>query len=266
MRKIFLIATVVFLFGHSGRTQTVMLHNLPGNSTSFSVKFQHPFFTRTGSPLYSGIYEVFVNTPIGEKYGLEMAVPFSYSSMEGFYEDGVGNVYIGLQTRKAFADNAGSSGAFGLFLPTAYSKTEIFGSLANFINYYKYVSETVTIYGNYAYRTYTPTNVMVTFEIGPALTIPISDEGRDANLLLHYGGGLGFELQKITLFTELTGLMIINEYSRELSDRFTHSFGFGMQYKGHNFRPAIFFNLYLKENLSDVVDGVLSLKIEVGRD
>jgi hypothetical protein len=49
----------------------------------------------------------------------------------------------------------------------------------------------------------------------------------------------------------------------DFGDRFEYSINFGASYVSESVSPGIFYKLYLKEDLSDWVDGVLGINIEV---
>ena len=161
-----------------------------------------------------------------------------------------------------FKDNNGSVGSFGLFLPTADEDIGFFGILTNYYDIHKYASDLLTIYGNYAYHNLLSQGVRFGLEIGPNLMIPTKGKG-DTELFIHYGLTAGFQGNKFAIFTELVGLVIITEDSDEFSDRFVHSIDLGATYISNSISPGVFYKLYLKENLSDIVKGVLGIKIDV---
>ena len=83
--------------------------------------------------------------------------------------------------------------------------------------------------------------------------------GRDTELFIHYGYTVGFQGENFAIFTELVGLVIITEFS----DCFINSIDLGATYISNSISPGVFYKLYLKEDLSDIVDGVLGIKIDV---
>ena len=82
-------------------------------------------------------------------------------------------------------------------------------------------------------------------------------------LFIHYGISGEFKLTNVTLSAELAELAIISEDIDDFEDRFTHSLAFGAQWIGSNIKPGIFYQIYLKEDFRDVVDGILGIKVDV---
>ena len=73
----------------------------------------------------------------------------------------------------------------------------------------------------------------------------------------------GFQAENFSIMTELIGIVIITEEADDFSDRFEHSINFGASYISKNVTPGIFYKLYLSEDLSDRIDGVLGINIEI---
>ena len=62
---------------------------------------------------------------------------------------------------------------------------------------------------------------------------------------------------------ELIGLAIITEDVDDFNDRFLHTLVFGGQWNAGTIKPGLFYKIYLKDELSDLVDGVLGIKLDV---
>jgi len=60
----------------------------------------------------------------------------------------------------------------------------------------------------------------------------------------------------------IVGLAVITEEADEFGDRFTHSLVFGSQWTEGIVKPGIFYQIYLDEDMEEVVDGVFGIKIE----
>ncbi len=245
--------------------QTFILHSMPKEKSQFGLRFMRPAFEQDEdlSPL-SGVYDFSLNIPLSETWNIVGSIPYvTFAFGESDAENGVGNIYIGAQTHDGFKDNNGSVGSFGLFLPTAKEDIGFFGMLTNYYDIHKYVSDLLTIYGNYAYHKLSSQGLRYGLEIGPNIMISTKGEGRDTELFMHYGLTAGFQGKNFAIFTELVGLVIITEDIDEFSDRFYHSIDLGATYISNNISPGVFYKLYLKENLSDIVKGVLGIKIDV---
>jgi hypothetical protein len=82
-------------------------------------------------------------------------------------------------------------------------------------------------------------------------------------LFIHYGISGGFKMTNVMLSAELGGLVFISEDIDDFEDRFVHSLAFGAQWTGSNIKPGIYYQIYLKEDFRDVVDGILGIKVDV---
>ena len=152
----------------------------------------------------------------------------------------------------------------GIFLPTAKDDFyPMFLSVySNFYELQKYFPDLLTIYGNYAYFRNQSRGAIFGVEIGPNLFLFTKGKQRN-ELYAHYGIFGGFKLTSITFSAELEGLAIITGYQDNFEDRFVHSLAFGAQWTGSNIRPGIYYQIYLKEDIRDFVDGVLGIKVDV---
>ena len=150
-----------------------------------------------------------------------------------------------------------------MYLPTAAEDIKFFGIFTNFEEYYKYAADVLTLTGNFAYFNLIPGGARFGLEIGPDIMIPTQRDAGDTELLLHYGLTAGYLTENFSLITELIGLFIITEDADDFGDSFEHSINFGASYVSETITPGIFYKIYLSEDLSDVIDGVLGINIEV---
>ena len=247
--------------------QTYLFQGLPQPKPQLSLRFMHPDF-KYGSDLstLSGIYDLSVNIPISQKLNLVASFPYMTFKVNENSESGVGNIFMGLQTYRELSKGASSVGSFGLYLPTAGEDySGLLGAFTHYIGYPKYVNDLLTFYGNYAYVSRTPKGFRLGLEIGPNIVIPI-DDGGDTEVLAHYGFTFGFQDENFAVLSELMGLVIITEEADDFGDRFLHSLDFGFTYLRYSVKPGIFYKLYLKEDFSDMVEGVLGIKVDVAID
>ncbi len=247
--------------------QTFLFQGLPKEKTQFGLRFMRPTF-KYGSDLstLSGIYDFSLNIPINETLNFVGSIPYlTFAFEDNNTESGVGNIYFGLQTHRDFNDNNSSIGSFGLYFPTAKDDISgFFGVFTHFVDYHKYISDLLTIYGNYAHYNNTSQGVRFGLEIGPNLMIPTKrGYNTETELFIHYGITFGFQDENFAILTELIGLALITEDVDEFKDRFVHSIDFGFTYISNSVTPGIFYKLYLKEDFSDIVEGVLGIKIDI---
>jgi hypothetical protein len=263
-----LVAGILFsVLVNCVRAQTFLFQGLPQQKSQIGLRFMRPDF-KYGSDLstLSGIYDFSVNIPLSQNLNLVGSIPYMTFKFENFSESGVGNIFIGLQTHSGFNKGKSSAGSFGLYLPTSGEDIcGLFGAYTHFIDYAKYVTDLLTFYGNYSYVNRTPKGFRLGVEIGPDLVIPTGDGG-DTDFLIHYGFTFGFQDENFAVLSELMGLVIITEEADDFGDRFLHSLDFGFTYLRYNVKPGIFYKLYLKDDFSDIVEGVLGIKVDVTVD
>ena len=214
--------------------------------------------------IFSGIYDFSINVPVSENWNLTASFPYltaSTGDSEG--DEGTGNVFVGIQHLHKSDDKKSAVTSFGIYLPTADRETMIFGLLTHFEEYKKYTSDVITLYGNFAYFNIGAPGARFGLEIGPDILIPRENSSSGTEFLIHYGLTAGFHGDRFALITELVGLAIITQDVTDFSDRFEHSINFGASYLGKNFSPGVFYKIYLKEDMRDLVNGVLGINLEV---
>lgn len=258
---------LVGLLCHSVSAQTFLLQSLPEDNPQFGLRYLRPNFEwDVDFSTFSGIYDLSFSVPVSSNLNLVGSLPFTTVDSEGEKsESGIGNIYIGFQTRRLLTPEKTSSVSFGLFLPTASEDkfgVYFFNILTNLHQQEKYLPDMLTFYGNYAHHSVLPSGVKLGVEFGPQLYVPTDDEGNENELFIHYGFTGGAQVTNLAIFAELVGLCIITEEVDDFGDRFTHSLAFGAQWTGGIVEPGIFYQIYLDEDMEEVVDGVLGIKIE----
>ncbi|MCU0644172.1 MAG: transporter [bacterium] len=253
------------LFG-SLSAQNFLFQPLPKNTSELGLRFMRPNFERGDDlSLLSGTYDFYLNIPMNREFNIFASLPFStFSAEDEDSESGIGNIYIGFQTKPSSGLGSKASLSFGVFLPTATDEMSpaILGAYSNYYELQKYVPDMLTVYGNYSFLSNQSRGAIFGVELGPNLFIP-TKEGGQVELFAHYGISGGFKLNKIMLSAELTGLAIISEDIDDFADRFIHSLAFGAQWTGGTIRPTIFYQIYLDEEYRDFIDGVLGIKFDV---
>lgn len=246
--------------------QHFLLQNPPTNRSELGLRFMRPNFSEDDDhlSLLSAVYDLNISVPFGKDWAFIGSFPFSYFAAKGGdSESGIGNIYVGLQTRPPTASANKSSLSFGIFLPTASDELAplILGLFSNYYEMEKYIFDMLTVHGNFAF-TREHSNLLLSFEIGPNIIIPTKKE-REGELFAHYGCFVGAQLNPLILGVEVTGVAIISEDIDKFEDRFVHAVGFGAHWSMGNFRPTLFYNIYLYEEYKDVVDGVLGVKVGI---
>jgi hypothetical protein len=265
--KIVLTCIFLILLLNSTQAQNVLLQSIPEDKLQFGLRYLRPNFDWYNDlSAFSGIYDLSVNIPFSSRINLVSSISFTTLATEyGDSENGIGNVYIGLQSRGKAASGKQSIKSLGVFLPTLSEDNPSFynfGIFGNYIELHKYAPDLLTLYGNFSYFNTPSKGIQFGIEIGPVLWIPTENNGREPELLAHYGFMGGFQFRDFAIFAELAGLGIIIDYVDEFGDRLSHSLAFSMKWTGSNVKPVIFYKIYLDEDLSNLVDGVFGIKLE----
>ena len=255
--------------------QNLLFQSIPKKKPQFGLRFMRPNFKSNffwwndlSLSILSGSYDFYFNIPVSFKLNVVGSLPYSvFSAKDEESEGGIGSIYVGIQTRPTSGSTSSSSLQMGIFLPTATDESfpVVLGLYSNYYEFQKYISDLLTVYGNFSYSMTHPRGAIFGIEIGPNLFIPTKDDvfEDDAELFAHYGIFGGFKLTSVTFSAELEGLAIISEDVDDFEDRFVHSVAFGAQWTGSNIKPGVYYQIYLKENLRDIVDGVLGIKVDV---
>lgn len=242
--------------------QTFLLQTPPEEKTQVGLRFMRPNFAGdAGLSTFAGTYDLYVNAPVSAKLHLVGSLPFSnFDSDRGSSESAIGDIYLGVQARQG-----PSNVSFGAFLPTASEdkfSAFLIGLLGNFYELQRSLPNTLTLYGNYAYRYHHAEGAIFGLELGPQVFIPTESDGGDVEVFAHYGLAGGFHFSHAALFAELLGVAVLSEDVGDFGDRFTHLIAFGAQLTNYPVRPGIFYQIYLDEDINDELDGVLGIKVE----
>ena len=85
------------------------------------------------------------------------------------------------------------------------------------------MSNSLGLYFNYAYHKSSEEGLSYLLEIGPNVLVPTKDNGGDTEILIHFGGGLGYQVDKLLLNAEFLGVAIVTEDPDTFGDRFINS-------------------------------------------
>jgi len=260
----------------SGLSQTLNLQFIPSDKHQFELLINKPFQSDIFEhSTFSGTYDLLFNIPISKKLNLVGDLPFIYTDYEAkfridgfnynynFDKSGLGNIFIGLQLKPEELKNRMSFVTVGLNLPTANEDAAFSGIFYNYYKFEKYLSKTLGLYFNYAYHKIRNQGFYYGLEFGPNILVPTGDSRANTEILVHYGLSLGVQSKKIILNAELTGIGIVTASTDNFSDRLVNMLSFGSQWDGNFIIPKIFYKIYLKEELSDMIDGVLGIGVAV---
>jgi hypothetical protein len=268
----------LIFFAFSFRTltaQTFNLQNIPDEKKQIGLRFDKPFYSEDlfSTAALSGVYELNLNIPVSKKLNIIAAVPYIYTDYEVDYllgtaeykEDGIGNIFIGLQTRPESPGDSRTTISFGLTLPTADEQAAFSGSMVNYYYLQKYLPNNLGFYFNYAFHKIPEQGFHYGFEGGPNFLVA-TKEGRTSELFFHYGANAGYQIEKFLINAELLGIMIVSEDVDKFGDRFVHLLDFGFHWRGDVISPKIFYEIYLKDEINDYIKGILGIGLTLSID
>ncbi|UCF05158.1 MAG: hypothetical protein JSV33_14765 [bacterium] len=247
--------------------QSFIMRDIAGDRPRIGVRFMRPAVDGVDLSAMSGAFDLSFTLPLSPSTAILASLPFSTIAAEGWdRESGIGNIFLGLQAHIGSSDIRTSAFTVGLFIPTAGENkwdANIIGMFSNYHEFQKYIPHTLTAYVNQSVRFNTLEGAIFGIEAGANILIPTEDqEYRDTDMFARYGLTGGVSTSGFAFLFELTGLVWLSGDFVDFGDRFYHSLAFGAQYTGIPLRPGIFYMLYLKDVLSDDVDGVLGFKLE----
>ncbi|MFZ0453189.1 MAG: hypothetical protein WAM24_05510 [Ignavibacteriaceae bacterium] len=276
--KTLMVHMILFVSVSMLSAQTLNLQNIPNDKMQFGISYNKAFYSTAYSDYkmstLSGVYQLNANIPISSKLNIIGDIPYVITNFElnfvdfsqSFSENGIGNIFIGLQTNSKLVNNKKSIFTFGLYLPTCSENGAVWGLLADDYFFPKYYPNSFSIYFNYAYHKIDTQGLNYGLELGPDLLIPTKSSSNETELLIHYGVVGGYQIDKLLLNLEFLGFGIITEHTDNIGDRFINMVNIGAQWKGSTITPKIFYKIYLRDEIRHTVDGVLGLGATVSID
>ena len=123
-KTVFAIIFIGLLFT-SLSAQKLLFQTIPKEKPQLGLKFLRPnfkqnFFWGNDMSILSGSYDFYFNIPVSPKFNLVGSLPFTtFSAKDEDSESGIGNIYVGIQSKHLSKSGNNSSLSLGIFLPTA---------------------------------------------------------------------------------------------------------------------------------------------------
>jgi hypothetical protein len=254
--------------------QTLDFQTIPNNRMQFSFSFKKTFYsTNRDMSTFSGVYQLNANIPVSSKLNIIGNIPYINTSFDidypfGHYSysrSGLGNIFLGLQTKPQIMESRRSTFTFGLFLPTASETASLNGALSDYYYFSKYIPNSLGFHFNYAYHYIPAEGFNYGLEIGPNLLIA-TESNSETEFLMHYGITGGYQINKLLFNIEVIGVVIVSEDIGNLGDRFVNMINIGMEWRENTVAPKIFYKYYLRDDINRTVDGVLGIGVNVSID
>lgn len=92
----------------------------------------------------------------------------------------------------------------------------------------------------------------------------IPKQGGETELFVHLGLKGGYKFNKVWVWSEFNGIMIVSESGIDFNDRLISQLVFGTQVDLGKFKPGLFYSIPLKDFMREYVNGVIGVKLDFG--
>ena len=135
--KIVIAGIFISLLISSVSAQNFQFQSLPKDKPQFGLRFLRPNLEGDDDlSTLSGTYDLSFNIPLNSKINVVGSLPFTtLNTKDDESENGIGDIYIGLQTRSEFSAENRSIISLGVFLPTASEDKYSVSFLGMFTNF-----------------------------------------------------------------------------------------------------------------------------------
>ena len=215
-----------------------------------------------GITKFSGSYTISGLFNLKNNWSIYAELPLIVAKDEYDSESGLGNLMLVI--RRALNDSKTSHISLGTYLPTAGKDNSLKQMIGARSNIYRlaHVVRAFTVYGNYAYNIPAERKGIFGVEVGPDIWFPV-EEG-DTEILLHAGGKAGHKFNKLWLWAEYNGILIVSEPDLDFKDRLISQIVLGGQLKLGKVNPGVFYVYSLEKNIREDQSGIVGFKIAVG--
>lgn len=239
--------------------QSFVMHPSPESNSRVSLRFLRRSTDGLERTFLSGTYELLFDIVSKGNLNFQAAIPFSVVKYEGHNaRTGLGNIYAGVARRLSQGGDVTSAILYGVYIPTLDSHSSVYTT--HYQEPPTYLNQTISLAVSYRYHRFMAGGFIYGLDIGPDLALP---KNGDPEVIIHYGLSGGFRLNALALLAEFYGIMWLDECRRDLGNEFwNHSISLGAGLKSGSFRPAIFYQMRLDEELGDGSNGVLGIQCE----
>ncbi len=268
----------IFISQNFISAQTLGLKAIPTDEMQFGFNFNKSFYSHYDNvSAFSGLFELNWNIPLSSKLNIVGEIPYINTNYETNYSfgnynynfkysrNGIGNIFVGMQTKSA-DDESKSIATFGIYLPTADEEAAYTALFSNYYDIQKFVPKSFGLYFNYAHHKIFEGGFRYGFEFGPNIIIPTESGYSETELFIHYAGTVGYQVNKLQVNIEFLGIGILTQSVDNFWDRLIHQFGIGAFWKESFITPKIFYRIYLRDEISNMIDGILGIGVIVSID
>ncbi len=273
MKKLVCITTLLIVTPCLASSYTFILDGIPSESPSLVFSFKHPIMDHMFIDVstLSGTYELSGNFALSEVLDAMVCLPYVTSSEEGeSTRRALGNITVGIRSSYQHWQEKGWTGSITMSLPVMSDDEDAayIGSIGRLTEYFrgfgKYSPEILTIDAVYSsVNRLNMTNIILGFEIGPALWIPVGGVSMTggSEVFLQYGLVGSLDLNSVSVSLEAVGLMNVTGSIAEVID---HAVVLGGHWLGSAIKPGVFYQVNIGTDINDFIDGVFGIDVEIG--
>lgn len=274
--------------------QSAQLFTPPDSVARLELRYLHPFYESVDNQgLLSGNYDFTLSYPINNRWSIQASIPIIFSkydldnsySYDGGYggytgaktttlkDNFIGNIMIGVNTNHYQQKSRVLSLDLQLYLPTAPHKYDPLSIAAgtNLCEYQKYLYDVTTIATKVTYASNPETGWFYSLSGGAQLLIGKSDYvGDDNDLYFSYALRTGYKIKSFAFGLDYNGIIKLTHTetdayryrrSHEFRDRMFDAINVSAHYSLNNFQPSIFYSVYTRNDLRDIISGTLGIKL-----
>jgi len=251
-----------FTTGLLAQTPTFDMQTLPDSVSSLDFGFRKLLFdeNQVDQSALSGTYLLRYKHVFGDKFNGIASMNYNDFAVDGFESNGIGNIYLGAQYKLTSNNDRASSLDFGLYLPTA-NEEAVIGAYSNITDFNAYFDIDFGLSASYRAFSNTANGLRYSYEVG--INYFKSDQSfgaDDSELYANYGLSLGYNFSEWYVNLEALGILILTE-DDGFGDNSVHSLAGGFGYTGGRVIPSVFYKLYIDDDISELVNGVIGLNL-----
>jgi hypothetical protein len=151
----------------------------------------------------------------------------------------------------------------GVFLPTVGEDTDFRQFLGFFSNPYRPGQSfyATTVYLNYSYNNPQERNGIFGLEVGPDIMFSKYNE---TEVWTHIGLKGGHKFNKLDLWAEFNGQLILTESNLDAGDRLYSQLGLAARLNLGKVKPGVYYGIPLNDMIREGQNGILGFRLDIG--
>ncbi|WP_430817266.1 hypothetical protein [Carboxylicivirga sp. RSCT41] len=283
--KISILGMIIALPTTLVKGQSTQLFSPADSVARLEMRYLHPFYKLVDKQgMLSGVYDFSISYPINSKWNIQASVPLLFAKYDvtnyygygGGYgygdshtvstikDNAIGNIMLGINANSFFNNSRVFSFNLQLFLPTAQDDNDAvdYAVYANLYELQKYFSDVTSVTAKATYAYIPGSGLFYSLSSGAVYLIAGSDSGFDNDFCLSYAFSGGYKINKLAFGIDYLGFInLTNDVFDDFRDRMFDALTIGAHYSIGNFEPSLFYSVYTRDDIRDVISGTLGIKL-----